>query len=277
MKKSKITFVIFTYNEEKRIEKVIKNFKDYGKILISDNNSTDKTQEIAKRYNCDILLRTKDYAYVENQELVDQIYSAVDTDWIYWAFADEMLEKQTLEKITHVVNTGKFEIISMDRKNYFYGIYCNDLYHARTYKLFKKHAIDFIDNPIHSMGKPTVAVEKIHDLSEKYFIHHFISNTASSYLNVINRYTETEKEQYSSYKASFVSMLFMTFKVFLRDFLHSKRYKNGFSGIALTQLMLTYIHLKNIKLFEKANNLNSENIEDKNNTIRERIMQDFIN
>ena len=34
-----ITFVIFTYNEEKRIERVIKNLKDYGTVLIADNKS----------------------------------------------------------------------------------------------------------------------------------------------------------------------------------------------------------------------------------------------
>ncbi|OAQ38796.1 hypothetical protein A5893_12160 [Pedobacter psychrophilus] len=54
-----ITFVIFTYNEEDRIERVIKNLKNYGKVLLADNNSTDKTHEIAHKYDCEIFLRKK--------------------------------------------------------------------------------------------------------------------------------------------------------------------------------------------------------------------------
>jgi len=270
-----ITFVVFTYNEEKRIERVIRNFQNYGKILIADNNSTDGTLEIARRYNCNIFLRKEEYVYVENQKLVDQLYDVIDTEWIYWAFSDEMLERETLEEITKIVKSDIYDIISMDRKNYFYGNFCHDLYHARTFKMFKKHAIDFTDNPIHSMGKPTVSKDRIYDLPEKYFIHHFISNTASSYLNVINRYTESELENATAFDTSFLKFIYTACKIVIKDLLNSKRYKTGFSNIALSQLMLTYVFVKNMKLYEKYNDLNTENIETSNNKERDKILKGF--
>ena len=49
MHKNNITFVIFTYNEEKRIEYPIRNFINYGNVIIIDNFSTDKTKEIAEK------------------------------------------------------------------------------------------------------------------------------------------------------------------------------------------------------------------------------------
>lgn len=270
-----ITFVVFTYNEEKRIERVIQNLQSYGKVLLADNNSTDGTLEIAQRYNCNVFFRKEEYVYVENQKLVNQLYDVIDTEWIYWAFADEMLEIETLEEITKIVKANSHDIITMDRKNYFYGNFCHDLYHARTFKMFKKHAIDFTDNPIHSMGKATVSKDRIYDLHERYFIHHFISNTASSYLNVINRYTESELESTSSFDTSFFKFIYTASKILVKDLFNSKIYKTGFSNIALSQLMLTYVFVKNMKLYEKFSNLNTENIESNNNKERDKILQRF--
>jgi len=38
-KRKKITFIFFTFNEEKRIKNVIKNVNNYGKVLLIDNFS----------------------------------------------------------------------------------------------------------------------------------------------------------------------------------------------------------------------------------------------
>ncbi|MEM2131223.1 MAG: glycosyltransferase [Candidatus Woesearchaeota archaeon] len=51
-----ISIIIPTYNEEKYLPKLLnsikkQSFKDY-EIIVSDNNSKDKTIQIAKKYNC---------------------------------------------------------------------------------------------------------------------------------------------------------------------------------------------------------------------------------
>ncbi len=268
-----ITFVIFTYNEEARIERVINNFKNYGKVLIADNNSNDKTHEIALRHGCEIYIRTKDYVFVENQELVNELYKVITTEWIYWGFADEMLDGKTLEKIQSLVYSGKYSLINIVRKNYFYGNFCGDLYASRTFKLFKKHAINFTDNQIHSMGKATVLKEEIFNLSGKYFIHHFISNTASSYLNVINRYTTQEIEGNYEVKTSFTSLIILFLKVVIKDFFITRGFKAGFSSIALSELMLFYAIIKNMKKYEHLHGITTSKIEKENNIYRDKIIK----
>jgi glycosyltransferase involved in cell wall biosynthesis len=267
-----LTFVIFTYNEEKRIERVIKNFKNYGKVLIADNKSTDSTLEIARKHGCDILVRENHYVFVENQEMVNLIYEKIDTDWIYWGFADEMLERNTLEKIQEIIESLKYDVISMDRKNYFYGTFCNDVYNGYNSKFFKKHTIDFTNNPIHGMGRILVSESRVYTMPDKYFVHHFISNTASSYLNVINRYTESEMEfDHKSHKSIwyFVGIFI---KFIIRDFFLKRGYKSGFSVIALIELMIFYFLVKNMKSYEKSENLTTPSIEFKNDIVRDKIL-----
>ena len=275
MDNQKITFVIFTYNEAARIERVIKNFQSFGKILLADNNSTDGTIEIARKNGCEVFLRKEEYVFVENQQLVDQLYEVIDTEWIYWGFADEMLELDTLNEIKKVVLADKHDIITMDRKNYFYGQFCYDLFHARTYKMFKKGTLDFTNNVIHSTGTATVPKNKIYDLPDKYFIHHFISNTAKSYMNVINNYTESEVESYRRPKTSLIYFIFIVSKITIKSFFFNKGYKSGYAGLTLTQLMLFYSLIKDMKHYEKNNDLNRLSIENKNNRFRDNILKRF--
>lgn len=276
MKKSNITFVIFTYNEERRIEKVIKNFKDYGRILISDNNSTDSTREIAKKYNCDILLRTNDYVYVENQELVNQIYESVETDWIYWGFADEMLEKRTLDKIIDIVKSDKFDIIDIDRKNYNDGKFAHEFFHSYVFKAFKRHAIDFSNNKIHGMGKPMISEDRIYKMESCFYIHHFSNYTAASYLNTINRYTEEEALGYEKTNFSLSKVLFLFIKRIIKNYFFDKGYKLGQTGLNAILMTICYEWVKQVKIYENSNNLTRRTIEDKNDRIRDFILQDFI-
>lgn len=247
-----ITFVVFTYNEERRIENVIKNFMNFGKVLIADDGSTDKTIEIAKQYGCDIYRRDNfGYGYVENQPLVDRLYEIVDTEWIYWAFADEMLTADSLKEIMRIIKENKYEIINIDRKNYFMGRFCYDMFHSRTNKCFKKGTIDFSDNKIHGFGKSVVDPNKIYALPDKYYVHHFISNNVSSYINVINRYTEEESGRGCKSSFSFLVLgISLFFRFLLKHYLLGKGYRSGIEGVFFLFLMYIYHLVKLMKIIE---------------------------
>ena len=124
---SPITFVVFTYNEEQRIEWVIKNFSGWGPVLVVDSFSEDRTVEIAKSYGCEVLLH-KNHGWVEDNETVTKVKAAVKTAWIYWAFADEMVDESTLAAILKAARSGKFRIVNIIRKNYYYGKFCHNAY-----------------------------------------------------------------------------------------------------------------------------------------------------
>jgi glycosyltransferase involved in cell wall biosynthesis len=274
--KNNITFVIFTYNEERRIERVIKNFKDYGKILIADNRSTDRTQEIALRFGCDILVRENEYIFVENQELVNLIYSRIDTQWVYWAFADEMVDKPTLDEILKNVNSNKYDVINIDRKNYYYGKFCHDLLHSRTSKVLKKGAIDFRGNEIHSMGKVVVPLSRVCFLSNKFFVHHFISFTVSDTLNTINRYSEAEVKAKYKHKVSIMYIYYQITKHIIKNYIFSKGYKSAYAGLQAIMMHICEEWVRDIKHYESDNHINMLTIENAYNVERDKILINLI-
>jgi glycosyltransferase involved in cell wall biosynthesis len=270
-----ITFVIFTYNEENRIERIIRNVHGFGKILIADNKSTDRTHEIALSYGCEILIREKDYSFLENQDLAKIIYEKVSTDWIFWLYADEMMSKDTLLEINSIIASDKYDMIEIYRKNYLYGEFCHDFYQSANQRIFKKWTNDFTNNPIHGMGKPTVPKEKIYKLPNKYFIHQFMNYTASSYIIKADRYTEIELEYHHTPKKSLWYFIFRLSKNLIKNYFLEKGYKMGFPALAITELSLTYELVKNIKIYEKANNITIPSIEERNDYYRDLILKDI--
>jgi glycosyltransferase involved in cell wall biosynthesis len=274
----KITFVIFTYNEERRIESVITNYQKYGKVLLADGGSTDGTHDIARAHSCDIFIRPKtDHAFVENSVVMDALYDVLTTEWIFLGYADELMSKDTLEEVSTIVNNNNYDAISINRKNYFYGDYCNDAYKSANSRFFKVGAYDFTNNFIHGMGKPTITDDKIYLLPHKYFIHHFIDGTVDSHLSKLNRYTDSEMDSplKAKPKTSAFSLLFIITKNLLKNYFFERGYKAGFAALTLAELTIFYELIKNIKAYEVKEKISDTSIEDKNNTHKVKILREL--
>jgi glycosyltransferase involved in cell wall biosynthesis len=265
-----ITFVLFTFNEEKRIERAVLNFVPFGKVLVVDNESTDRTREIATHYGCDVLIN-KNSGWVEDEVTTARVKATVTTDWIYWGFADEMVEARTLEAIVAAMDSGRYDIINIARKNYYYGQFCYDLSADRMNRIFHKNSIDFTGNKIHCFGR-VVPGTRICTLPLKYYVHHFISNTAKTYLHVIDRYTDTESTE-DRPVPSIPRLILSTGKIIVTNLLLRRAYKAGMSAYFLIAQMVYYRWLSAMKLYERREGLDRSTIELRNDAARDEILQ----
>lgn len=271
----KITFVVFTKNEEHRIENVILNFKNYGKILLADGGSTDRTYDIAKKYGCDIYVREKEILFAENSYILDRISNLVTTPWMYWAYADEHLEKKSLDKISEIVEDDKYDLISINRKNYFYGAFCDNVHDSRVTRLFKKGSLDFTNNKIHSFGKPTVSKNRIYFLQNDMFIYHMISNNLETTISAFLYYSDVEKIQGIKSKVSFWHFIRLFMFTILKYYFKEGGWKLSREVDIFIQAMFIYPLLSNIKTYEYENNVTLQSIAQKNKKIVENILSDF--
>ncbi len=267
---SDITFVVFTFNEEQRIERVLMNFVQFGKVLLVDNESTDRTVEIAMHYGCDILIN-KNEGWVEDEITTARVKAAVQTDWIYWGFADEMVGVETMEAIVSTVNSGKYDVVSLTRKNYYYGEFCQDAFAARMNRVFRKDSIDFTGNTIHLFGR-IVPGARIHKLPSKYFVHHFISNTAKSYLQVMDRYTDVEGTEERP-RLNLLHLILSGGRMIVANLFVRRGYKAGRPGYFLVAQTVYYHWLSAMKSYENKMALDRGAIELKNDIVRDQILR----
>ena len=99
----KICIIIPTYNEELSIEKVVKDFinqKHVEHVIVVDNNSSDRTVEIAKASNAKVITKNENKGY--SHSLVLGLKEAIKTDAniIGTVEADGTFNAYDLEKMT---------------------------------------------------------------------------------------------------------------------------------------------------------------------------------
>jgi len=271
--KERITFVIFTFNEEKRIHWAAQNFLPWGRVLIVDNYSEDRTVEIARSLGCDVLLN-KNEGWVEEEKTVLRVKAAVETEWIYWAFADEIADAATIQTILEGIASNRYSIINIARKNYYYGTFCYDAFSDRMNRIFKKDAIDFTGNTIHNFGVVTVPESRILFLDKKkYYVHHFNSYTAKKYLSTIDRYTDIEAGRMSkTEKTSMATILIRSLKILIGNYWIRGAYKAGLPGLFVVMEMIYYRWLVEMKLYEAQGSLHIARIEELNDSVRRQIV-----
>lgn len=93
-----ITVVILTKNEEKNIERCIREVQSIAKrIVVVDSGSTDRTTEIAEAMGAEILTHPWiNYATQYNWGIEN---ANIDTKWIFRLDADEFLTQEAREEI----------------------------------------------------------------------------------------------------------------------------------------------------------------------------------
>ncbi len=136
-----LSVAIITLNEEINLERTLKSVKEFAdEIVIVDSGSTDKTEEIAKKYEAKFYYQKWLGFGAQRNKAIE--YST--SEWILNIDADEEISPKLKEKIIEVKNNSKsdreiFEINFMSvcfGKKIKYGGWSN------TYRirLFKKNA-----------------------------------------------------------------------------------------------------------------------------------------
>ncbi len=108
MNDKKISVVLATFNEEKNLKDCLESIKDItDDIVIVDGTSTDRTVEIAKRYNARIVI-TKNHPifHINKQKAID----LAKHEWILQLDADERVSKELAKEIIALAEMNEEEI-----------------------------------------------------------------------------------------------------------------------------------------------------------------------
>ena len=116
MKKSTISLCMITKNEEKYLEQCLNSVKDIAdEIIIFDTGSTDKTKEIAKRFNAKIY----DFKWIDDFSAArNESIRYATKDWILVLDADEVMDEEGRKTIKELVNDKENDAFLFLQKNY---------------------------------------------------------------------------------------------------------------------------------------------------------------
>lgn len=263
-KKSNITFVVFAYNEEKRIEYPIKNFLPYGNVIISDDGSTDRTVIRAKQLGAQVIKRKVHSPYLESGEETDFIFKHIKTDWVYLGSIDEMVPLSCLEVYKRISNDSSYKLVIQNRKTLMFNKLHEYIPVYTQVKFFRKDALNFHNSRIHDMGTLAEHVKpsEIFFLPsiDEYSIYHFSTHTTKSLLDNFNKYTEIESKLINTKNILF-KIIFVPLFYFIMVYVLQRSFRYGIEGLIIAVENSYYAFLLYAKAYERDTHNTKEEIE----------------
>jgi len=227
--KVSLSVVILTKNEENRIAEALESVNWAEEIVVIDDESTDKTVEIAKKYTDKILIKKMD---IEGKHR-NWAYSQAKNTWVLSLDADERVTDELREEIKSVLeNSPRENGFTIPRRNYIgdYWVKYGGWYPSPQLKLFKKEKFRYEEAAVH----PRAFMDDPCGHLKSDLIHYSYKNI-EDFLGKLNNQTTREAEKWflQNKPMRLGRFIWRTIDRFMRVYVGRKGYKEGSIGFTI--------------------------------------------
>lgn len=233
------TVVIITQNSVELIENAIKSAKFADEVLIIDSNSTDGTQDLAKKLEVKVINNTFENYAKQKQFGID----SAQNDWVFILDSDERISKQLAQSVLNALYNETYSAYMVDRKNFFLGKevmagFWQDDTHIR---FFNRQKYKLLDQQIHETVIPKNSEESsVGNLEgELYHISHRSVEELSKKAYEYSILDAQERIKRNPSKITGKNIVFSALTYFFKIFIQGGGYKDGTQGL-INSLILTY-------------------------------------
>ncbi len=183
-----ISAVVLTKNEEKNIVDCLESLSFCDEILVVDDNSSDRTCELAKRMNAKVLTHTLENNFSGQRNFA---LENVKNEWALFVDADERISKILAKEIDYAVAENKYDGFYMKRYDTMWGktLKHGELLNLKLLRLGKLNKGRW-EGKVHEKwiieGKTATL---------KNFLNHYPHQNISSFLREINYYTDLKADE----------------------------------------------------------------------------------
>lgn len=245
----KVSVVVSAYNEEKKLEDCLKSVKGVAdEIIVIDNTSSDKTNQIAKKYTDKVFVRENNLMLNINKNFG---FTKATGEWILNLDADERVTPELEREIESLKDDAAANGFLIPRKNILFGKWIRHSIWWPDYqlRLFRKGKGRFEEKHVHELLKLDGEPEKLESP-----IEHLNYQTISQYLYKLEHiYTESEVENIikKNKKLTWKDAIGMPAKDFMKTYFFQKGYLDGLHGLVLSLLQSFYMVVVFAKVWER--------------------------
>lgn len=247
----KLSVIVITWNEEGNIRDCLESVKWANEIILVDQQSTDRTLDIARKYTDKIFI-TENKGFCDSDRMF--AISKTTNDWVFYLDADERISEDLKDEILFLLDSPgeKLDAYYIYRKTFFLGKWIKGCgWYVSLVRLFKKGKLKF-SGKIHQDGEPLGSVGYL-----KGHILHYSYRNLKEYIEKFNRYTSViaEEEYEKGNRINWLNFsLFFFLKptyIFLRKYLLQKGVSDGFRGLLISFSAALGIFVSYAKLWER--------------------------
>ena len=251
MKKIPLSVVVITKNEEANIDACLGSVHNWAdEVIIVDDESTDKTVELAEKYADKVFHRRMDNEGTHR----NWSYAQAKNEWVLSLDADEYASDELKEEISAVLPTTEFHTFSIPLRNYIgkYQVKYSGWYPAGKLRMFMKSRFKYEEVQVH----PKVFIDGETGHLTKDIVHKGYPDF-EHFLASLNRQTTLEAQKWidTGRHMSLGHAIWRTMDRFPRSFIRKKGYKDGFIGFMIGFFASLYQIMSYAKYWElKKNN-----------------------
>jgi (heptosyl)LPS beta-1,4-glucosyltransferase len=222
-----ISVVVCAQNAEVHLEACLERLGRAGEIVVWDNESTDRTVEIAKRFTPHVHIKKMDIEGAYR----NHTFTQTQYRWVMYVDPDERIPDALWDEIAEVIQSKEPYVgYSIPRKNMYAGDYWiqyGGLYPSPQLRVFLKdkfrfeeveiHGRNFLDGPWRYLKQP--------------LIHHIYADFGQA-IKKINRQTSLEVIKWERDNRPFKIFLMIrkTIDRFIKSYLVKQGFRDGFIG-----------------------------------------------
>jgi glycosyltransferase involved in cell wall biosynthesis len=253
---SRLSVVIITYNEEKKIGRCLESVLEIAdEIIVVDSFSTDSTKAICALYPVRFIGR-QFHGYIEQKQFA---FEQISHEYALSLDADEYLSKELIESIKKVKqNFFPKDGYIVDRFNNYCGqwIKHGDYYPDRKLRLWKKGTGNWggenpHDKVLMNAGTTTSRLEgKLLHFSFATLEEHFAKMNKFSSVAAENLYKKGKGKNY-------FKLIFSPIWSFVNGYIFKLGFLDGAAGFTIARVNVWYTYMKYVKLIrlhQKQNN-----------------------
>lgn len=242
-----ISAVILTKNEEKNISECLKTLSFCDERIVIDDNSSDKTREVAKKEGAIVIERSSrgDFAAQRNFGL-----AKASGNWILFVDADERVSEELAEEIYQ--QTSQFLTSAngfmIKRQDILWGkpLRFGDAGNKTFLRLARKEKGKWVGK-VHERWEIIGEVKTLHNP-----LQHFPHTSVASFLTKINYYSTLRAQELFMMKkrVSFFSVLLYPLGKFITNYCIKQGFRDGTVGIIHALMMSFHSFLVRGKLWQ---------------------------
>lgn len=240
-----LSVVVLAKNEEENIESCLATLKWADEILVIDDESTDKTSEIASKLGAKVVQHSLKNDFSEQRNFgLEQAKG----DWILFVDADERVSPALTQEIKNTISKNQDKNgYYLKRDDHLFGkvLKHGETAGVRLLRLGKKGAGEW-EGKVHETWKIEGETGEL-----EIPLEHYPHPTISAFLEKINDYSTLRAEELyeQRVKTNLFLILAYTKGKFLQDYFLKLGFLDGMPGLTVALLMSFHSFLVRSKLY----------------------------